>query len=130
MTSFVPAVVEGAAAPMWTVAQAAATVITHAVVAVVMVWSLHGGAVAQAAETGGLYAATGTVVAVTPESNTLVIQSTLKDDTTWIVGALVTDQTTFAGRAKALQDVRPGDRVNLEWVREEGGDIARSILLK
>lgn len=98
------------------------------VVAVVAVLMLQGAA-ALAAEEGRVQAASGTVVAVTEGSKTLVIESTL-DGKPWIVGAEVTDSTKFGGKAKGLKDLKPGDKVTMQWVRREHGDVARSITLR
>lgn len=87
------------------------------------------GAGALAAEGGRVQTASGTVVAVTEGSKTIVIQSTLGGQP-WIIGTEVTDDTTFAGRAKGLRDVKPGDSVTLRWVRQEQGGVARSITVR
>lgn len=87
------------------------------------------GAVALAAEGGRVQTASGTVVAVTEGSKTIVIQSTLGGQP-WIIGAEVTDDPTFAGKAKALRDVKSGDQVTMQWVRQEQGDVARSITVR
>ncbi len=86
-------------------------------------------AAALAAADGRVQAASGTVVAITEGSRTIVIQSTLEGKP-WIVGAEVTDDTKFAGKAKELKDLKPGDMVTMQWVRQEHGDLARSITVR
>jgi len=76
-----------------------------------------------------LQAASGTVVAVTEGSKTIVIQSTLEGKP-WIVGAEVADDTEFEGKAKELKDLKPGDTVTMRWVRQEHGALARSITVR
>lgn len=95
---------------------------------VVAVLVLQGGA-ALAAEEAKVQAASGTVVAVTEGAKTIVIQSTL-DGKPWIIGAEVADDTKFEGKAKGLKDVKPGDRVTMQWVRQEHGDVARSVTVR
>ncbi len=120
----------------WRAMRAVGTVVSRALLAatttLVLLFGLPGitAGVAHAAVTGGVYSATGTVVAVALQDGTIVIQSNLKGDPTWTVGAVVTDRTTFGGRAQSLQDIHPGDRVSMQWVREEDGDIARSVLVQ
>ncbi len=87
------------------------------------------GAAAAAAEEGRVQAASGTVVAVTEGSRTIVIESKL-DGKPWIVGAEVTDNTKFGGKAKGLKDIKPGDTVTMQWVRQEHGDVARSVTVR
>ncbi len=87
------------------------------------------GAAALAANEGRVEGTSGTVVAVTEGTKTVVIQSTLKGKP-WIVGAVVTDSTKFGGKAKALKDIKAGDKVTMQWVRQAEGDIARSITLR
>ncbi len=82
-----------------------------------------------AAGEGKVQAASGTVVAVTEGSKTIVIQSTLEGKP-WIVGAEVADDTKFAGKAKELKDLKPGDTVTMQWVRQEHGALARSITVR
>lgn len=77
----------------------------------------------------GVQAASGTVVAVTEASKTIVVESTLGGKP-WIIGVEVTDQTRFGGKAKGLQDVRAGARVTIQWVREENRLTARSVALR
>jgi hypothetical protein len=98
------------------------------VVAVVTILALQGAA-ALAAEEARVHAASGTVVAVMEASKTIVIESKL-DGKPWIIGAEVADDTKFAGKAKGLKDLKPGDRVTMQWVRREQGDVARSIALR
>ena len=73
--------------------------------------------------------ASGTVVAITPGSRTIVIQSTL-DGQPWTVGAEVPDDTRFDGRAKDLADLHEGDRVTMRWITEENGSVARAIIAR
>ncbi|HEY7677757.1 MAG TPA: hypothetical protein VIG69_11835 [Candidatus Methylomirabilis sp.] len=98
------------------------------VVAVVTILALQGAA-ALAAEEARVHAASGTVVAVMEASKTIVIESKL-DGKPWIIGAEVADDTKFAGKAKGLKDLKPGDRVTMQWVRREQGDVVRSIALR
>src|SRR5574341_1792242 len=69
-------------------------------------------------EVGHTQAASGMVVAVTPGSKTIVVESTLGGQP-WIIGAEATEQTRFEGKAKGLEDVQPGSRVTIKWLREE-----------
>lgn len=92
---------------------------------VVAIVALSAG-VAWGAEDGKVQAASGKVVAVTGGSKTIVVESKLKGQP-WIIGAEVTDQTKFEGKATGLKDVKAGDQVTLRWVREEKGDVARSV---
>jgi len=85
---------------------------------------LHG--LPLAAKEGSVQAASGTVVAVTEGAKTVVIESTL-DGKPWIVGARVADDTKFEGRAKGLTDLKPGDRVKVQWVVQADGALARKI---
>ncbi len=73
--------------------------------------------------------ASGTVVAVTEASKTIVVESMLGGKP-WIIGAEVTGQTRFGGKAKGLQDVRAGARVTIEWVRGENRLTIRSVTLR
>jgi hypothetical protein len=98
------------------------------VVAVVALLALQGAA-ALAAEAERVQGASGTVVAVTEASKTIVIESRL-DGKPWIVGAEVADDTKFAGKAKGLKDLKPGDKITMQWVRREQGDVARSVTLR
>ncbi len=50
----------------------------------------------------GVQAASGMVVAVTEASKTIVVESTLGGKP-WIIGAEVTDQTRFGGKAKGYR---------------------------
>lgn len=96
--------------------------------AIVLALALAGGA-ALAAEEAKVQAASGTVVAVTEESKTIVVESTL-DGKPWIIGAEATDQTTFGGKAKEFKDVKPGDKVTIRWVREENRLAVRSVTVR
>lgn len=84
------------------------------------------GAPALAAKIGSVQSASGTVVAVTEGSRTIVVQSTM-DGQPWIVGAKVGDDTRFAGKAKGLTELKPGDRVAVQFVVQEDGALARTI---
>ena len=75
-------------------------------IGMVVALALAGGA-AWGTEVDGVQAATGTVVAVTPAAKTIVVESTLGREP-WIIGAEVTDQTRFEGKARGLDDVAPG----------------------
>jgi len=81
------------------------------------------------AEEARVQAASGTVVAVTPASKTIVVEATLGGQP-WIIGAEVTDQTKFEGKAKRLGDVKPRDKVTLRWVREEHRLAVRSVTVR
>ncbi len=72
--------------------------------------------------------ATGTVMAVTPGSRTLVVESTLRDQP-WILGIEVPDRAaiTGGGKTEKLGDLKAGDRVRVRWVRTEDGLVADSI---
>lgn len=84
------------------------------------------GTAALAAQEGVVQAATGTVVAVTEASKTLVIESSLGGKP-WIVGAEVADNTKFEGKAKGLKDLKAGDKVTIRFVVGEHGAVARSV---
>jgi len=85
--------------------------------------------VAFGAEDGKGQAAAGKVVAVTDASRTIVVESTLGGQP-WIIGAEVTDQTKFGGKAAGLKDVKAGDQVTIQWVREEHRLAAQSITVR
>jgi hypothetical protein len=70
----------------------------------------------------------GTVVAVTPESRTLVVDVPLRE-TVLRVGAEVTDTTriTANGQAVSLDRVQTGDRVRITVRRIETGNEAVSV---
>ena len=87
------------------------------------------GAAALAAKEGVVQAATGTVVAVTEASKTIVIESKLGGKP-WIVGAEVAGDTKFEGKAKGLKDVKPGDTVTSQFVVGEQGALARSVAVR
>ena len=97
------------------------------VAAIVAAMALPAGMALSAGEER-VQAASGTVVAVTEGSKTIVVESTLGGKL-WIIGAEVTDQTRFGGKAKRLQDVRPGGKVTIQWIREENRLTARSVTL-
>ena len=73
--------------------------------------------------------ASGTVVAVTEASKTIVVESALGGKP-WIIGIEMTDQTQFGGRAKGFRDVKAGGKVTIQWVREEDRLTARSVTLR
>lgn len=76
----------------------------------------------------GERAATGTVLAVTPASRTLVVESRLGGQP-WILGVEVPEglAITVGGKTKKLDDLKAGDRVRLRWIREENRLAAESI---
>lgn len=84
---------------------------------------------ALAARVGSVQSASGTVVAVTEGSRTLVVQSTL-DGQPWIVGAKVGDDTQFTGKAKGLVELKPGDRVTVQFVVQDDGAQAQKIVVR
>jgi Cu/Ag efflux protein CusF len=73
-------------------------------------------------------AASGTVTAVTPESGTVVVESTLGGKP-WILGVEVPEGAaiTAGGKTKKLEELKTGDRVRLRWIREENRLVAESI---
>jgi len=87
------------------------------------------GAPALAARVGSVQSASGTVAAVTEGSRTLVVQSTL-DGQPWIVGAKVGDDTQFTGKAKGLAELKPGDRVTMQFVVQDDGALAQKIVVR
>ena len=76
-------------------------------------------------------AATGTVIAVTPESRTVVVESTLGGKS-WILGVEVPEGVTVvtAKGGKKLEEIKTGDRVRLRWIREENRLVAESITVE
>lgn len=76
----------------------------------------------------GERAATGTVLAVTPASRTLVVESRLGGQP-WILGVEVPEglAITVGGKTKKLDDLKAGERVRLRWIREENRLAAESI---
>lgn len=74
-------------------------------------------------------AASGTVVAVTEASKTIVVESTLGGKP-WIIGGEVTDRTRFEGKAKKLQDLKAGGKVTIQWVREDNRLAVRTVTLR
>lgn len=78
----------------------------------------------------GERAATGTVLAVTPESRTLVVESRLGGQP-WILGVEVPEglAVTAEGKTRKLDDLKAGDRVRLRWNREENRLVAESIAM-
>lgn len=81
---------------------------------------------AWSAEGERVQTASGTVVAVTPASRTIVVESKL-DGKPWTVGAQATDKTKFTGKAKALTDVKAGDKVTIQFAVGESGAVLRSL---
>jgi uncharacterized OB-fold protein len=77
-------------------------------------------------ETGRV--ATGAVVAVTPASRTVVVESRLEGKP-WILGIEVPDglAVTAGGKTRKLEDLKAGDRVRLRWIREENRLVAASL---
>ncbi len=73
-------------------------------------------------------ATTGTVMAVTAESRTVVVEATLAGKP-WILGVEVPKGATITtGRgARKLEDLKAGERVRLRWVREENRLVAETI---
>ena len=76
----------------------------------------------------GGWVATGSVIAVTPATRTLVVESQL-DDHPWILGLEVPESLaiTVGGKTKKLEDLRTGERVRLRWIREQDRLVAESI---
>ncbi len=72
--------------------------------------------------------ATGTVMAVTPATRTLVVESRLRGEP-WILGVEVPEglAVTVGGKTKRLEDLKPGERVRLRWNRERDRLVAESI---
>jgi ribosomal protein S17 len=101
---------------------------SQGIVVALAVMALAAGA-ALGAEDGKVQAAAGMVVAVTEGTRTIVVESRLAGQP-WIIGAEVTDQTKFGGKAGALKDVKAGDQVTIRWIREENRLAAQSILLQ
>lgn len=98
------------------------------VLAIMVATSFPAGVVLGAGEER-VQAASGTVLAITEGSKTIVVESAL-DGKPWILGVEVTDQTRFGGRAKGFQDVKAGGKVTIQWVREENRLTARSVTLR
>jgi hypothetical protein len=75
-------------------------------------------------------AATGTVIAVTPESRTVVVEATLAGKP-WILGVEVPENVAIAaaGKTRKLEDLKTGERVRLRWIREENRLVAESIAI-
>lgn len=73
-------------------------------------------------------AATGGVVAVTPESRTVVVEATLVGKP-WVLGVEVPEGLAISAGAKTgkLEDLETGDRVRVRWIREENRLVAESI---
>ncbi len=71
---------------------------------------------------------TGSVLAVTPATRTLVVESQLADHP-WILGLEVPESLaiTVGGKTKKLEDLRTGERVRLRWIREKDRLVAESI---
>ncbi|OGB92626.1 MAG: hypothetical protein A3G35_11520 [candidate division NC10 bacterium RIFCSPLOWO2_12_FULL_66_18] len=76
----------------------------------------------------GERAATGTVLAITPESRTLVVESRLGGQP-WILGVEVPERlaVTAEEKTRKLEDLKTGDRVRLRWNREENRLVVESI---
>ena len=71
---------------------------------------------------------TGSVIAVTPATRTLVVESQLADHPR-ILGLEVPESLaiTVGGKTKKLEDLRTGERVRLRWIREKHRLVAESI---
>ncbi len=80
----------------------------------------------EAKETGR--AATGAVLAVTPASRTLVVESRLGGEP-WILGVVVPANLAIKddGKTKTLEELKAGDRVRIRWARTENELVAESI---
>lgn len=74
----------------------------------------------------------GTVTAVVPDANTLVVAVPTGKSDTLVVGASVTDQTVIkeGNTKKRLEDLKVGDRVWMKFERVSSGDIAHLIVIK
>ncbi len=74
----------------------------------------------------------GTVTAVVPDANTLVVAVPTGKNDTLVVGASVTDQTVIKeGKTKKrLEDLKVGDHVWMKFERANSGDIAHVIVVK
>lgn len=85
-------------------------------------------AVAQEPAKAGVRQAAGTITAVTPASRTIVVEATLGGKGLTI-GAEVPETAAIKaeGRPRRLDELKPGDRVVLRWVREENRLVAESI---
>lgn len=70
----------------------------------------------------------GTIVAVAPESRTLVVDMPLGKEVLRL-GATVTNQTRIeaAGKAAAFESLKPGARVRITFRRVASGDEAISV---
>lgn len=74
----------------------------------------------------------GTVTAVVPDANTLVVAVPKGKSDTLVVGASVTDQTVIKkGKTKKrLADLEVGNHVWMRFERVSFGDIAQTIVVK
>lgn len=74
----------------------------------------------------------GTVTAVVPDANTLVVAVPKGKSDTLVVGASVTDQTVIKeGKTrKRLTDLKVGNHVWMRFERLSSGDIAHLIVVK
>lgn len=72
--------------------------------------------------------ATGTVMAVTPASRTLIVESKLRDQP-WTLGIQVPERAaiTVGGKPDQLKDLKAGDRVRVRWIRTADGLVAESV---
>ncbi len=82
----------------------------------------------QSSQSNGAAVLTGTIVAYTPGSRTLVVDVPERDQTLRL-GTLVTDQTQITqGNQKASFDLlKEGERVRVTFHREDSGDNATSV---
>ena len=106
------------------------TLLTAAILLVVAVQAMATQDVGTSEAKSAVKAAVGTVTAVTPESRTVVVESTLSGKP-WILGVEVPEglAVTAGGKTKKLEELQPGDRVRLRWIREENRLVAASIAL-
>ena len=99
------------------------------VVGAIVVALVLGAGIALAAEGAKVQAASGTVVAVTEGSKTIVVESRLEGNP-WIIGGVATDETKFAGKAKSFKDVKQGDQVTIQWAVGENGAVLQSVTVR
>ncbi len=70
----------------------------------------------------------GKVIAVTPKSDTIVVDVPLGKETLRI-GAMATDQTRIlvGGKKASLDALKTGERVRISYYRTNAGDVATSL---
>ncbi len=97
--------------------------------AMILVTFIFGGAAWAAVEKWG---DSGTVIAVTESSRTIVVEIPRGGDEKLTVGAeLASDAVLRAGeKAIGLSDIHTGDRVRLEWSCGEQGCTAHKIVVQ